>query len=94
MTEQNTLRCGLQKAAKKVGVHLTWHGLRYWSGTMLFYEHVDRKTIQSRLGHADARTTANGYVHSNGKAGREAAQVVSNSSTSCHQDSEAVTIPE
>ncbi len=78
MTEQNTLRCGLQKAAKKLGLHLTWHGLRHWTGTMLFYEHVDLKTIQSRLGHADTRTTANWYVHFNGKAGREAAQVASN----------------
>ena len=25
MTEQNAVRCGLQKAAVKVGIHLTWH---------------------------------------------------------------------
>ena len=78
MTEQNALRFGLQKAAKKLGVHLTWHGLRHWTGTMLFYERVDLKTIRSRLGHADVRTTANWYVHFNGKAGLEAAQVASN----------------
>jgi integrase len=56
MTEQNALRRGLKKAAKKLGLHLTWHELRHWAGTMLHYEGVDLKTIQFRLGHADART--------------------------------------
>ncbi|MGA2610224.1 MAG: tyrosine-type recombinase/integrase [Terriglobia bacterium] len=77
MTEQNALRCGLKKAGKKLGLHLTWHGLRHWAGTMLFYENVDVKTIQSRLGHADFRTTANWYIHANVEAAREAAQVAS-----------------
>jgi len=77
MTEQNALRCGLKKAAKKLGLHLTWHGLRHWAGTMLFYENVDVKTIQSRLGHADFRTTANWYIHANVEAAREAAQLAS-----------------
>ena len=77
MTEQHALHCGLGKAAKKLGVHLTWYGLRHWAGTMLYYEGVDLKTIQSRLGHADVSTTANWYVHFSLKAGREAAQVAS-----------------
>jgi len=77
MTEQNALRHGLKKAAKKLGLHLTWHELRHWAGTMLHYEGVDLKTIQSRLGHADMKTTANWYVHFSQKAGREAAQVAS-----------------
>jgi len=77
MTEQHALHCGLEKAAKKLGIHLTWHGLRHWTGTMLYYEGVDLKTIQSRLGHADVSTTANWYVHFSRKAGKEAAQVAS-----------------
>jgi hypothetical protein len=44
---------------------------------MLYYEGVDLKTIQSRLGHADVSTTANWYVHFSRKAGKEAAQVAS-----------------
>jgi hypothetical protein len=39
------------------------------------YETVDPKIIQSRLGHADARTTANWYVHFSRKAGQEAIQI-------------------
>ncbi len=77
MTEQHAIHCGLGKAAKKLGVHLTWHGLRHWAATMLYYEGVDLKTIQCRLGHADMKTTANWYVHFNRKAGQEAAQVAS-----------------
>jgi integrase len=45
MTEQNALRRGLKKAAKKLGLHLTWHELRHWAGTMLHYEGVDLKTL-------------------------------------------------
>ena len=77
MTEQNALRCGLKKAGKELGLNLTWHGLRHWSGTMLFYENADVKTIQTRLGHADFRTTANWYIHGNVEAARKAAQVAS-----------------
>lgn len=77
MTEQNALRCGLKKAAKRLGLNLTWHGLRHWAGTMLYYEGMDVKTIQSRLGHADCRTTENWYIHFSDKAAREAAQVAS-----------------
>ena len=77
MTEQNALRRGLKKEAKKLGLHLMRHELRYWAGTRLHYEGVDLKTIQSRLGHADARTTANWYIHFSRKAGQEAAQVAS-----------------
>ena len=77
MTEQKALRRGLQQAGKKLGVHLTWHELRHWAGTMLHYEGVDIKTIQSRLGHADARTTANWYIHFSSKAAREAGIVAS-----------------
>jgi len=40
MTEQNALRRGLKKAAKKLGLHLTWHELRHWAGTMLHCEGV------------------------------------------------------
>ena len=77
MTQQTALRCGVKKAAKMLGLHLTWPELRHWAGTMLHYEGVDLKTIQARLGHAGARTTANWYTRFSGKAGREAAQAAS-----------------
>jgi len=71
MTEQHALHCGLEKAAKKLGIHLTWHGHRHWTGTMLCYE------VYSGLGHADVSATANCYVHFSRNAGKEAAQVAS-----------------
>ena len=77
MTEQHALHCGLEKAAKKLGIHLTWRGLRRGTGTMLYYQGVDLKTIQSRPEDADLSTTANWYVHFSRKAGREVAQVAS-----------------
>jgi integrase len=77
MTEQHALRGGLKKAEKRLGLDLTWHGLRHWAGTMLHQEGVDIKTIQSRLGHADFRTTANWYIHFSNEAALEAAQPAS-----------------
>jgi integrase len=68
MTEQHALHWGPVKAANKLGIRLTGHGLQRWTGTMLYYEGVDLKTIHSRLAHADVSTTANWYVHFRRKA--------------------------
>ena len=75
MTEQNALRCGLQKAAEKTGIHLTWHQLRHWSGTMLYRAGVPIKVIQARLGHSRWQTTADWYIENHTEGEREAADV-------------------
>jgi len=77
LTEQNALRCGLQKAAEKIGIHLTWHQLRHWSGTMLYRADVPIKVIQARLGHSRWQTTADWYIESDMEGEREAANVAS-----------------
>ena len=77
MTEQNALRCGLQKAAEKIGIHLTWHQLRHWSGTMLYRAGVPIKVIQARLGHSRWQTTADWYIESDMEGEREAANIAS-----------------
>jgi integrase len=77
MTEQNALRCGLMRAAEKIGIHLTWHQLRHWSGTMLYRAGVPIKIIQARLGHSRWQTTADWYVETDIEGEREAAMVAS-----------------
>ena len=77
MTEQNALRCGLKKAAKKIGIHLTWHQLRHWSGTMLYRAGVPIKLIQARLGHSRWQTTADWYIEDHAEGERAAADVAS-----------------
>jgi site-specific recombinase XerD len=77
MTEQHALRQGLQKAAKQVGISLTYHQLRHWSGTMLHRAGVDVKAIQSRLGHSRWQTTADWYIENDNAADRKAAELAS-----------------
>ena len=77
MTEQNALRCGLKKAAEKIGIHLTWHQLRHWSGTMLYRAGVKIDVIQARLGHSRWQTTADWYIENHAEGERAAADVAS-----------------
>jgi len=77
MTEQNALRCGLKKAAEKIGIHLTWHQLRHWSGTMLYRAGVKIDVIQARLGHSRWQTTADWYIENHAEGEREAAKIAS-----------------
>ena len=77
MTEQSGLRCGLKKGAEKIGIHLAWHQLRHWSGTMLYRAGVPIKVIQARLGHSRWQTTADWYIESDREGEREAAIVAS-----------------
>ena len=77
MTEQNALRCGLKKAAEKTGIHLTWHQLRHWSGTMLYRAGVKINVIQARLGHSRWQTTADWYIENHAEGERAAADVAS-----------------
>nr|WP_255648033.1 site-specific integrase [Pseudalkalibacillus hwajinpoensis] len=54
--------------------HIKFHALRHTSATLLINKGVHAKTISSRLGHADIRTTMNIYGH----ALQEADQVAAN----------------
>lgn len=40
-----------------------FHGLRHTCATMMVAQNVDEKTIQTRMGHSDIRTTLNTYAH-------------------------------
>jgi len=70
-------RCELQKAAKKLGVHLTYHGLRHWAGTMLYRAGVPLKDIQARFGHSRYLTTAEWYIEEDSEGQRAAAEIAS-----------------
>ena len=43
--------------------NITFHGLRHTSATLLIADRQDIKTVQARLGHAEASTTLNIYAH-------------------------------
>ena len=43
---------------------ISLHGLRHTSATLLIAQHVDIKTVSSRLGHSNTSTTLNIYTHS------------------------------
>ncbi len=44
--------------------HIRFHDLRHTAGSLLLADGIDIKTIQEFLGHSDASTTANIYLHS------------------------------
>jgi integrase len=52
------------------------HGLRHGVGTALNAAKIDVKTIQTRLGHRDVRTTLSLYVHPTEEASRAAADAL------------------
>ena len=51
---------------------ISFHGLRHTSATLLIHGNQDVKTVQSRLGHAEASTTMNIYAHALQKNDRSA----------------------
>ena len=53
--------------------YINFHALRHTSATLLINQGIHAKTISSRLGHADIKTTMNTYGHVLEKADREAA---------------------
>lgn len=53
--------------------HFPFHSLRHVSATILINSGLPAKSISSRLGHADIRTTFNIYGHYLKSADREAA---------------------
>jgi len=65
------------RAVKAAGVEgLTFHDLRRANATALVAESVDIKTAQTRLGHADPRTTLAIYARATGEGDRKAADAV------------------
>lgn len=55
---------------------IPFHGLRHTSATLLIASHQDIKTIQARLGHAEASTTLNIYAHALQESDKKAADAL------------------
>lgn len=51
------------------------HGLRHTAATVLVASNIDLKTVQARMGHASASTTANFYTHAIRANDRNAAEI-------------------
>jgi integrase len=77
LTEDHALQQELQKGANKFGLHLTFHGLRHWAGTMLYRAGVPLEDIQARLGHSCWQTTADWYIEENDAGQQNAAEIAS-----------------
>lgn len=67
------------KILKKLGIEkkIRFHDLRHTNATLLIHQHVDFKTLQKRLGHADFSTTMNIYAHVTEEMNREATDKIS-----------------
>lgn len=57
---------------------IPFHGLRHTSATILIANHADIKTVQNRLGHAEASTTMNIYAHALKETDKKAAFLLEN----------------
>lgn len=57
---------------------IPFHGLRHTSATLLIAAHQDIKTVQSRLGHAEASTTMNIYAHALQESDQKAPALLEN----------------
>ena len=55
---------------------IPFHGLRHTSATLLIAAHQDIKTVQSRLGHAEASTTLDIYSHALRESDQKAADAL------------------
>ena len=55
---------------------IPFHGLRHTSATLLIASHQDIKTIQARMGHAEASTTLNIYAHALQESDKKAADAL------------------
>lgn len=58
--------------------HVTIHGLRHTNATLLIAAGTNLRTVSSRLGHAQASTTANIYAHAIRSADAAAAETLDN----------------
>ena len=57
--------------------HIRFHDLRHTAGSLLLEDGVDIKTIQEFLGHSQASTTTNIYLHSIVRGGHVTANSLS-----------------
>lgn len=57
--------------------HITFHGLRHTSATLLLSKGIPLKNVAERLGHSRASTTANIYAHAIPRIDKEASNVFS-----------------
>jgi integrase len=67
----------MQRAAAKVGLHVTWHQLRHWGASMLYRAGVPIKVIQKRLGHSKYQTTGDWYIERDPEAAKQASKIQS-----------------
>lgn len=58
--------------------HVTPHGLRHTSATLLISQNIDIRTVSNRLGHAQTSTTMNIYTHALQKKDEQAAETLEN----------------
>ncbi len=58
--------------------HVTPHGLRHTSATLLISQNIDVRTVSNRLGHAQTSTTMNIYTHALQKKDEQAAETLEN----------------
>ena len=66
-----------KKILKDAGLeHLRFHDLRHTFATTALQNGVDVKTVQARLGHADASITLNWYAHAMPGNDRQAADLL------------------
>lgn len=56
--------------------HVTPHGLRHTSATLLISQNIDIRTVSNRLGHAQTSTTMNIYTHALQKKDQQAAETL------------------
>lgn len=52
-----------KRVATKLGLDITFHGLRHTHATLLFKQHVHPKIVSERLGHARIQITLDLYTH-------------------------------
>lgn len=58
--------------------HVTPHGLRHTSATLLISQNTDIRTVSNRLGHAQTNTTMNIYTHALQKKDEQATETLVN----------------
>ncbi len=58
--------------------HITFHGLRHTSASILIDQGLNIKAVSNRLGHANTSTTMNIYAHALKSADKQAADIMDN----------------
>ncbi len=61
--QRKCARCGMRMWPKAIPRHVTFHGLRHTTATLLFRAGVDPHRVQRILRHRDVQTTTKTYAH-------------------------------